>query len=126
MWFIVEGNTVPAISMLSVCDTKLATQKCSNEFEENSCSVPLALPNTVLFIYNQVQDFGQRQRSGVVTSLTGNPPHNTHNYNRTRIASVLRVQLLHAVKVNWLYLGSSNVQTTKHAVQCHVQNAYRW
>jgi len=65
--------------MLSVCDTAIATQKVSHEFEQCSCSVPLVLPNTALFLYDQVVDFRHRQTSGVVTAFTGNPPQNTHS-----------------------------------------------
>jgi len=60
--------------MLSVRDTAIATQKVSPEFEQCSCAVPLALPNTVLFVYDKVTDIRPRKTSGVVTTLTGNPP----------------------------------------------------
>jgi hypothetical protein len=78
--------------MLSVRDTAIGTQRVSNEFEECSCSVPLVLSNSVLFLYDQVTDIRPRQTSGVVTTLTGNPLENTHIYNRQQHAAVLRVQ----------------------------------
>ena len=102
--------------MLSVRDTVIATQKASPEFEQCSCSVPLVLSNTVLFLYDQVAYIRPRQTNGVVTTLTGNPPHNTHSLNRMNIASVLRVQVLHGVQCTLRCLnGSTNVQITKHA-----------
>ena len=80
-------------------------------------SVQLVLSSAVLFLCDQMTDIRPRQTSVVVTTLTGNPPHNTHGYNSTHSASVLRVKVLHAVQCNLRCLdGSSNVQITKHAV----------
>ena len=102
--------------MLSVRDTAIAAQKVSPEFEQCSCSVPLFLPNAVLFLYDQVADIRPRQSSGVVTKWTGKPRQNSHRYKRTHIASAFRVEVLHAVQCNWRCLnGSSNVQITKGA-----------
>jgi len=113
---IIVGTTVPARAMLSVCDTAIATQKVSPKYEQCSCSVPLVLSNTAQFLYDQVADIRPRQTNGVVTTLTGNTLQNTHSTNRTHIASVLLVQVLHGVQCNlWLLSGSSNVQITKHA-----------
>jgi len=111
------GTTILARAMLSVRDTAIATQKVSPQYEQCSCSVPLVLLNTAPFLYDQVADFRPRQTSGVVTSLAEHPQQNTHISNRTHIASVLRVQVLHGVQCNLRCLnGSSNVQIRKHAV----------
>ena len=74
VWIIIEINTAPVRAMLSVRDTAKATKKVSPEFEQCSCLVPLVLSNTVLFLYDQVADIRPRATSGVVTTLTGNPP----------------------------------------------------
>jgi len=67
---IIEDTAVPARAMLSVHDTAIAAQKVSTEFEQCSCSVPLVLSNTVLFLYDQAADILPRQTSGVLTTLT--------------------------------------------------------
>ena len=63
--------------MLSVCDTAIAAEKFSPEFEKWSGSVLLVLPNPVLFLYDQVAGIRLRQTSGVVTTVTGNASHIT-------------------------------------------------
>jgi len=65
--------------MLSVRHTAIATQKVSPKFEQCSCSVPLVLSNTALIVYDHVTDLRHKQTSGVVTTLTGNSPQNTHS-----------------------------------------------
>jgi hypothetical protein len=47
----VADCTVPAIAMLSVRDTEIATMKFSPKFEHCSCWLLLVLPNTLLLIY---------------------------------------------------------------------------
>jgi len=84
--------------MLSVHNTAIAAQKVSPEIEEWSSSVSLVLSNTVLYLYVQVTNIRPRQTSGVVTTLTGNPPENTHSWNRKYIACSLRVRVLHGVQ----------------------------
>ena len=79
VWLIIEGNTVPVRAMLSVRDTATAAQKVTPDIELCSCSEPLFLSNNVLFLYVQVAKIRPRQTSGVVITLTGNPPHNTHS-----------------------------------------------
>jgi hypothetical protein len=46
----IADSTVPAIAMLSVRNTEMITQKALPEFVKCSCSVPLVLPKTVLFV----------------------------------------------------------------------------
>jgi hypothetical protein len=65
--------TVPAIAMLPVRDTAIATQNGSPQFEQCSCSVPLVIPNTVLFVCDRVTDVSHGFTGGVVTTLKGNP-----------------------------------------------------
>jgi len=58
--------------MLSVRDTILAAHEVSAENEQCSCTVPLVLSNTKLFLYEQMKNIRSRETSGVVTKLTGN------------------------------------------------------
>ena len=74
-----QCNTVPVRAMLSVCDTAIAAQNVTPEFEQCSCSVSLVLSYTVLFLYDQVADFLPRETSGVVTTLTGITVLNVHS-----------------------------------------------
>ena len=92
VWLSIEGTTVPVRAMLSVRDTAIAAQKVSPEFEECSCSVPLVLSNTVLFLYDQVTDIRPSESSGVVTTLDWILPENTNISNRNHLAAVERVQ----------------------------------
>jgi hypothetical protein len=77
--FTIDEITVTVRAMLSVGNTAIATQIISPEYEQYSCSVPLVLPNTALFLYDQVADIRPRQTNGVVTTLPGNPPQCTHS-----------------------------------------------
>jgi hypothetical protein len=80
VWLCIEDSTVPDIAMLPVRDTAIATQKSYREFKQCSCSVPLDLPNTVLFMCDQVANIRPRHTSVVVTTLTGNPEEKPHSY----------------------------------------------
>jgi len=103
--------------MLSVRDTAIAAQKVTLEFEQCSCSVPLLLSYTVLFLYDQVADFLPRETSGVVTTLTGITVLNVHSWYRTYIVSLLCVHELHGVQCNMGCLNWSNIiQIMKHDV----------
>jgi hypothetical protein len=66
IWLSTEGNTVPATAMLSVRDTELLHRKVLPEFEQCSCSVPLVLSHTVLFLRNRVADIRLRS-CGVIS-----------------------------------------------------------
>jgi len=77
--------------MLSVRGTAITAEKVAAEFELCSCSVPLVLPNTVLFLYEQEANLRSRKPKGVVTTLTGIPPEIANIYNRTHLASAVRV-----------------------------------
>jgi len=55
VWHFIEGR-----AMLSVSHTAIAAQKFSPGFEQCSCSVPLVLSNTALFLYDQVADIRTR------------------------------------------------------------------
>ena len=75
----VQSNTIRDRAMISVRDTAVAALDVSPVFEQCSCSVPLVRSNTVLFPYDQVADILPTQASGVVVTLTGNPPQNTNS-----------------------------------------------
>jgi len=77
--------------MLSVRDTAIAAQRFSHEFEICSCSVPLVLSKTVLFIYDQLANLQSRQTKVVVTTLTGIASRNANSYTRKHFAHVVRV-----------------------------------
>jgi hypothetical protein len=98
----IEDNTEPVRMMLSVRDTAIAAQKVSPEFEQCSCSMPLVLSKTVLFLCDQVADIRPRQTSGVVVTLTGNSLEDTHSLNRTHMVTVLRFQEFHEVQCDVL------------------------
>jgi len=103
--------------MLSVRDTAITAQKFSPEFEECSCSVPLVISYTVLFLYEQVAEFLPRETSGVVTTLTGITVLKAHSWYRTYSVSLLCVQVLHGVQCNMRCLNWSNIiQIMKHDV----------
>jgi len=120
----IEGTIAPARAMLSVRDTAIAEQKVSPEFEQCSCSVPLVLSNTVLFLYDQVADIRPRQTSGVVTTLTGNPPHNTHSSNPStlRLCCLFRYCMQYSATCDVLIVQVM-YRLRNTSVQCHVQNA---
>jgi len=76
----VVGNNVTDRAMLSVGDNVIATQKFSLEFEQCSCSVPYALSNNALFLYDQVANIRHReclelkpQARGVCAGFSGTP-----------------------------------------------------
>jgi len=79
VWHSLMSNNISVRAILSVRDIATAREKNSQEFEDCSCSVPLVLSNAVLFLYEQVTDIRSTQTSGVVTTLTGIPPRNTHS-----------------------------------------------
>ena len=77
IWLSIGATTIPARGMLSVHDSETAIQIAVPEFVECSCSVPLVLSNTVLYLCEQVADIRLRQTGSVVTTLTGNPARYT-------------------------------------------------
>jgi hypothetical protein len=123
IWLIIGGTTVPAIAMLSVRDTAIVNRKFNLNLNSAAAQCHWSYRPLCSFCVTKWQT-SDPDRPAVWWPYW---PEILQRVTASNVESVLRVQVLHGVKCNLQYLnGSSNVQITKQAVQCPVQNACLW